>query len=199
MEFYWKNHEVTFKITTTKWGKFTMLAFVIYMYHLCWAMSGCSMYSDWSREIRCGQFVKQDGATETSTQDQEARAKSSAVYDMALFIATIYHIIEWVRWTLLITTALINSNLIRLFNLTGLNYFLGVASLAISMAARFSEDGVACAGEEFQSTRGLYLILQILCFVLSHFFTFANILFMYAMKNEWCHEQYLAEEEEEDD
>lgn len=42
-------------------------------------------------------------------------AKVSGVYDFPILIVTIYHMIEWIRWTILGTAALVDANLIAVF------------------------------------------------------------------------------------
>ena len=85
--------------------------------------------------------------------------EASEVFDVALGISTIYHMIEWIRWTLLITSALVGVNLIKLFNFLGVNFVIGFASLIICIIYRWGGDGPACSAEDKQPTRGLYLSL----------------------------------------
>lgn len=42
-------------------------------------------------------------------------AKATGVYDAALAICAIWHMAEWIRWTLLWTTSLVNVNLVPAF------------------------------------------------------------------------------------
>lgn len=147
---------MTYKIVTTKWGRFFCVAGIIYLYHLVAIMAGCNAYSDYTRLIPCGEWAKKPitGANLKSIQED-----SSSVYDAALMIAIIYHIIEWVRWTLFITTALVNVNLLKVYTLLGINFLLGFVNLCAACAARFSENGNACAEQGKQQSRGLYLLL----------------------------------------
>lgn len=155
-------------------------------------MAGCNMYSDWSRNVRCGEFKKE----KTTTLDKDIK-NSSDVYDNAIFVAVIYHIIEWVRWTLFLTSALVNVNLIRIYNYLAINWIILAIAFGWSIAARFTGNGIECAKEGAQYTRGLYLALQLLVFSLSFIFTYGAHIFMAVMGKEWCHEQYIAEEEED--
>jgi hypothetical protein len=192
LKYYLTNHEVTYKIVTTKWGRFCLVSGIIYLYHLAWSMAGCNMYSDWSRLVTCGEFKKTN-----SLATEKDRENSSAVYDNAIQVAVIYHIIEWVRWTLFLTSALVNVNLIRVFNYMAINWFILLIAFGWAIAARFTGNGIDCAEEGAQKTRGLYLALQMLVFGMSFFFTYGAHIFMAVMGKEWCHEQFIAEEEDD--
>ena len=56
--------------------------------------------------------------------------------------------IDWIRWTLLLTAALVSVNLMPLFYLlTIINLPFGIIACVVGIAARFSEDGEACSIE----------------------------------------------------
>lgn len=46
--------DVTYKIVSTKWGTFSLLAGVVYIYHLIWAVAGVNAYTDQTRKLPCG-------------------------------------------------------------------------------------------------------------------------------------------------
>jgi hypothetical protein len=46
---------------------------------------------------------------------EESISVASSVYDAAICICTIWHMAEWIRWTLLWTTSLVNVNLVPPF------------------------------------------------------------------------------------
>lgn len=51
----------------------------------------------------------------TFSTDPAEIAASTAVYDAAICICAIWHMAEWIRWTLLWTTSLVNVNLVPAF------------------------------------------------------------------------------------
>jgi len=65
--------------------------------------------SDKAGKLHC---LTKLGKTVTTTADI---AEVSGVYDFPILIVTIYHMIEWIRWTILGTTALVDANLIPVF------------------------------------------------------------------------------------
>lgn len=114
---WYLQHSRLFKIITTNWGTFTIISGLIYLYEIIWTISGVNNYCDITRTFNTDPSGKlhcltQLGKTVTSKADV---AKVSAVYDFPILIVTIYHMIEWIRWTILGTTALVDANLIPVF------------------------------------------------------------------------------------
>lgn len=84
--------KVFFKIVDTCWGQFCLIAGLIYIYHFFWTIAGVNMYADYTRLNTCA-----------GVSNEEA----SAIFDGALLVSTVWHLIEWLRWTLFLTTALV--------------------------------------------------------------------------------------------
>lgn len=122
--------EVTFKIISTRWGLFTCLAGVIYSFHLLWAISGTDKFTDYTRLNACAGLEGED---------------ASAVFDGAILVVTVFHIIEWIRWTVFLTSALVNVNLVPAYYLLSINGPYGVIAMLIGILKRFSSDGDACS------------------------------------------------------
>jgi hypothetical protein len=177
-----------FKIIQTRWGLFTALSGVIYLYHLTWTIAGVNAFADYTRKNICGSIT----GTGSVAADE-----ASAIFDTALALSTVYHMIEWLRWTLFATTALVGADLLTLFKIFSINIPFGVVTFIIALATRYGTDGAACAVENLQETRGSFLSLQVVCLVLFLPLSFGHILFMKVMGNEWCHTQWLYEEPEE--
>ena len=114
--FYLK-HDRLFKIITTRWGIFTIIAGIIYLYEIIWTISGVNNYCDITRTFnsdKAGKALCLPKIGKTSlTADNIAEV--SGVYDFPILIVTIYHMIEWIRWTVLLTVALVDANLIPFF------------------------------------------------------------------------------------
>lgn len=134
MKFYMTNLEASFKIIETKWISFCLITGVLYLYHLIWTMYGVNQFSSQSREIVCGSAANKEDA--------------SAVYDTAIALVTVFHMIDWIRWTLFITTAMVGANLLSLYYfLTVINLPFGIIAMLIGIVTRYGEDGTACAAE----------------------------------------------------
>jgi hypothetical protein len=106
--------------------------------------------------------------------------------------------IDWIRWTLLLTSALVSVNLLSIYYiLTAFNLPFGIVVSLIAISTRFSEDGEACSVEGAQANRAFYLGLQVVCLILYIPTFLAHIIYMKIRGAEWCHEQYLYDGEEE--
>jgi hypothetical protein len=95
--------------------------------------------------------------------------------------------IEWLRQTVFLTSALVNVNLVPLFYVLSINIPFGYIVMLVGIAARFSEDGKDCAMEGAQMERGRYLSLQILCIFLYIPMMFAHIILFKLKGVKWLH------------
>lgn len=155
-------------------------------------MAGVNAFASDSRNILCG--FEADDLTPI-----QAKQEASEVFDTAIALVTIFHMIDWIRWTLLLTSALVSVNLLSLFYiLTVINLPFGTIACFIAIATRFSEEGNQCAAEGKQSTRAFYLGLQVVCLVVYILTFLAHIVYFKIRGVEWCHEQYTFKGEDED-
>jgi hypothetical protein len=166
----------TFTIISHKWATFSLIAALVYSYHLYWCIFGVDQFCDISRTHVCGvegkkmyqeYLVSMEGSTYTTATaasvteyigaPSNAQDASSSVYDTAIALVTIFHMIEWLRQTVFLTSALVNVNLVPLFYVLSVNIPFGFIAMLVAIAARFSEDGKDCAIEGAQLERGRYL------------------------------------------
>jgi len=111
----------------------------------------CNLYSDRDRLLPCD--VSGDLA------DPE---KSSEVYDFPLKLLAIFHIIEWLRATFLLTIICIGANLTIVWYITVPNTLFGLFVYAIVHMSYFSEDGKQC--KDVQENRAIWLLIEIIAF-----------------------------------
>jgi hypothetical protein len=79
--------------------------------------------------------------------------------DTPIAIVTIFHMAEWIRWLLFLTTALVNVDLIKpYYALSAINIPFGVIALLVGIAGRFGSDASTCS-DEAQIERGRFLLL----------------------------------------
>jgi hypothetical protein len=198
--------ENTFTVISHKWGTFTILAALIYTYHLYWTVFGVDLFCDITRTHVCGAegkklyqeyLVGMKGSTYTAETaaavtdyfgaPSNAQDASSSVYDTALALVTIFHMIEWLRQTVFLTSALVNVNLVPLFYVLSINIPFGFIAMLVAIGARFGADGKDCAIEGAQMERGRYLLLQILCIFLYIPMMFAHVIYFKVKGVEWLH------------
>ena len=97
-------------------------------------VAACNFYSDNARWATC----TLDG--DILIADEEA----SAVYDTAIYLAGIYHIIEWIRATMLLTVIVVGTNLMWVWYGTIFNALFGVGVFIYLHTAYAGEKGQAC-------------------------------------------------------
>ena len=67
------------------------------------------------------------------------------VYDGVLLLLAIYHIIEWLKTTIVLTVVFVGINLMYIYLFLILNTLFGIFVMILTISVRFSEDGEACA------------------------------------------------------
>lgn len=112
---------------------FASYGLIGYIGHFFLIVSALNLYSDGDRFISCG------------TSTAEGREESSAVYDTALMLLSIYHIIEWARFTIMLTAIFVGVNLMIFWYILGLNSLFGFAAYIACHYYRLNADGKACA------------------------------------------------------
>ena len=88
--------------------------------------------------------------------------KSSEVYDFPLKMLAIFHLIEWLRTTVLLTVICIGANLSLFWYITMPNTLFGIVVYAIVHMVYFSDDGVQC--QDVQEYRAMWLLGEIIAF-----------------------------------
>ena len=141
---YYLKPDVTFKVVTTRWGIITIIAGMCYLYEIIWTISGVNNYTDISRLNVCGSLKTKFAG---KLDSELALAAASAVYDMPILLVTYWHMIEWIRWTTLLTTALVDANLIPVFYFLSLVIPYGFIVSIIVVIMSQSGDLSACADE----------------------------------------------------
>jgi len=140
---------------------FTLIGALLYTYHLYWTIFGVDQYCDITRTHVCGeegknlyeQFKLSEGMTaeQIAALDgfpdapQDAADASSKVFDGAIAVVTVFHMIEWLRQTVFLTSALVNVNLMPLYYALSINVPFGFIAMIIGIAVRSSADGKDCA------------------------------------------------------
>jgi hypothetical protein len=106
-------------------------------------------------------------ATTGSLADPE---EASKVYDLPLLLMAIFHMIEWIRTTVLLTIVLIGVNWTISWYITIPNTLYGLVTYAFVHMAYFDEDGQDC--KEAQPDRASWILTEIIFFWVA-FFLFA--------------------------
>lgn len=110
-----------------------------------------NLYGDTDRENPCA-------ATGTLANPDEA----TKVFDTPLLLLAVWHIIEWIRTTVLLTIVLIGVNWTITWYILVPNTLFGLVVYAIAHMAYFSDDGKLC--KETQENRAAWLLVEIIFF-----------------------------------
>jgi hypothetical protein len=118
-------HDIVAKDTV--WPLFTVISLIPYIFHLIMTIWGVDQFADYKREWQCG------GATDAATAD--------ALFSIPIALICVYHMIEWIKWTIFLTSTLVGVNLMIVFvflDIVGVLY--GIAATIIGFSAGFGAD-----------------------------------------------------------
>lgn len=179
--YFWKPAHFTKVVTNTK-KVFAVWALIGYLGQFLLVVSAINLYSDSARNLKCGSSLVDP------TEDP------ALVYDTALKLLAVYHIIEWVKFTLFLTIAFIGVNLMHVWYILCINSLFGIAAYITCHVQRFNDDGKACA--DVQSYRSGFLLAEVIIFWLTFVIMSVPQLFFFCMKKD---NLYKATSKREDD
>jgi len=127
---------------------------VFYSIQFLLLIFGVNAYSDVNYDMSCGGLSSAD---------------SQALFDKAILLLTIYHLIEWLRWAVLLTVCFIGHNLIPIWYITTPNTLYGIVAHIVGLMALMT-DNQEC--KDLQESRVGYLkwnLISIIFFILTFF------------------------------
>ena len=127
-----------------------------YLIQFIGAVAVINLYSDKDRLIIC------DSIKEAGGEMADWPEKSSDVFDFPLLMLALYHMIEWIRTTVLLTVICIGVNWTWIWYVTTFNTLFGIVVYAIVHMVYMSDDGKSC--NEVQEYRGVWLLVEIIAF-----------------------------------
>ena len=139
------------------------------------------------------------GETASLTDAEKAmdtNTRSADIYDMPLRLLGAYHIIEWFRMTLFLTTLLLGSNFLPIWYGTSLNTLFGIAAYITCHVARYSGNGAMCADE--QKWRANMLMAEVIVFWVTFHIMSVPQIFFFFMSNENLDSALVEEGDDED-
>jgi len=104
--------------------------------------AGVDKYSSYERTIAC--------------KDAPKGSEASAVYDLWILLVVIFHLVEWLRQTIFMTSALVGVNLVPVYYVLSIIVPYGFIILFAAGAVGFSSDSDC---QEKQPGRANYLKL----------------------------------------
>ena len=98
------------------------------------AVCACNFFSDFSRFNNC---VRADGSIISGND-------ASAVYDMAIYLTGIFHVMEWIRTTILLTVVCVGANLMPIWYVSAISALYGIAVFIYAHVIYASADSKVC-------------------------------------------------------
>ena len=146
--------ETVTKIMHKKYLTFGAIVGLYYSLQFICSVAACNFYGDVSRFTPC---AGEAGALITGDD-------ASAVYDMAIKMAGIWHVIEWIRSTMLLTVIFIGvpSLMYVWYGTAVFSAIYGLIAFITVHAVAFGADGRSCAS--VQETRAQWLTAEVIFF-----------------------------------
>ena len=172
-------------LITKRWVKFSSFVGIYYMLQLTGCIGVVNFYSDVDRFTAC--------------TPGQAPLDAASVFDVPLLLFAIYHLIEWIKTTLLLSVACVGLPLMHVYYVLGLNTLYGCIAAIWTAIVVFSDEGSACA--EVQMERGAWLKIEVLAFVVL-LILYPGPIVPLAFCNKEDHDEILnkdSDDEDEDD
>ena len=158
-----------------------------YIINFMCCVSACNFYSDISRLDTC---VSAEGVA-------SEKESASAILDGAILLGGIFHIIEWVKTTILLTVVLIGAvNLMWAWYALKLNTIFGIVTLVFVHLAYFGK-GKDCM--DSQPTRYTWLMIEVIYFWALFWFFQYPFWVLFCCKQEAVHDAINAKDDDEDE
>ena len=129
-KYYLHPNQVTL-LMHRKWDKFGLVAGFYYLTQFVMCVAVCNFYGDVSRYYIC----------QREDMSYIRGEEASAVYDLALYMTGVFHVVEWIRATILLVVIFVGVNLMHVWYASALSSIYGLVCLVIVHIAAFSEDG----------------------------------------------------------
>ena len=147
MMVYLKPRWIT-KILSNNLLIFGFLLFINYLMEMCAYIAASNFYSDVDRLTPCAY-----------TGDLSDPEKASALFDKPIVLLGIFHVIAWLRVTVLCVVTCLGINIMATWYLTIPTTIFGIVAYIIAIMTYFSDDGETCATA--QPFRAQYLVIEI--------------------------------------
>lgn len=114
-------------LITKRWVKFSSYIGIYYMFQLVGCVGVVNFYSDVDRFTSC--------------TPGQSPMDAAAVFDNALLLFAIFHLVEWIKTTLLLSVACVGLPLMWVYYIASLNTIFGFVCTIYSLITLMSEEG----------------------------------------------------------
>ena len=176
------------KLITKRCVPYSIYIGFYYVIQLAACIASVNFYGDADRFNSC----------EVATGEAPMKPiEAMKVYDIPILLMSIYHLIEWIKTTIVLTVACVGINLMWLYYPLVLNTLYGLIATIITMITIFSEEGEACAAAQPQ--RNLWLKIDVLIFWVTFFVFIGPVLPLRFMGKEKHDELLNAKDDDDED
>ena len=157
-KFYVQSQNFTKIVSNRKtiFGIWGLFGYIIQFLLICTVINS---YCDRSRFCPCNDTRD---LSEINCDDHSTKWENSEVYDTALLLLGVYHIIEWVRVIIFLVAVFLGANMIKLYYILYINTIFGLAAYIMAHVYRFSGDGPDCS--DSQPERAATLVAEVVIF-----------------------------------
>ena len=100
--------------------------------------------------------------------------EAAGVFDLALLLFAIFHLIEWIKTSLLLSVACVGLPLMHVYYALGINTIYGLVCTVYALITLLSTEGEQCG--EVQINRGWWLKIEVIAFIVLFFLYLGPIL-----------------------
>ena len=179
------------KIQNNKMLLFSLFVGFYYCMQFCMCCGSTNFYSAANRNATCT-IPGADGAPATTLVGEPA----SAVMDTALLLSGTFHLIEWIRCTILLTVVCLGANLMLPWYILTLNTIYGFVAFILCVMVYTSPEAQGCAAN--QGGRYMWLLIEIIVLGVGALFAFPPGLIMCHSKMN-IHETLYKEDDDDDE
>ena len=156
------------------WWIFSMFFGLYYLIQFGLALMCANFYSmssplrmtdfEYTPNIGGGTPITNDPLSNCGNTDMKA-LEAAKVFDDAFFLMGIFHIIEWIRTIILLTSTCMGGVfLLQIYQLTALNAIYGFVAYVMAHYAYFTANGQLCAQDPTHKTRGQFMVAELFFF-----------------------------------
>ncbi len=132
-KFYFMPAQAT-KLITGRCCGMSLSIGAYYCIQLVLTIGVVNVYSDADRFLLCN--------------ENQTPLEAADVFDNALLLLAIFHLIEWIKTTFLLTVVCVGINLMHVYYFLFWNTIFGVIAVVYTMIVVFSEEGQACSAPQ---------------------------------------------------
>ena len=134
--------EQAYTIMEKRWGIFSLAGFIVYSYHFTMCIWGVDSFCHYTRFLS------------SCTGQEKTYVDNSAILDGAILAITVFHMIEWIRQWVLLTSILVGIDWINVYYMMSVNNPFGILTSLICAIISFTQP--SCLSDS-QPGRVMYL------------------------------------------